>query len=208
MLPIENLTMVLELSGCFIIREVVMAETLVTKYEETLSSRIDGAVIDIETIGDFDKRYKGDSREYKYLKQVILGYIEGNELRILSAKDEQGIIELAELTKEIMQKLKRPYYAFNCAFESCVWFHQIGLKIDFDGELQGRRFERKRDAVACLGISNYDDPFCDDGFKCIKAWSCGNIPHAIAHNRSCLLKERDILLKRGSTSPDILEFIK
>jgi hypothetical protein len=31
---------------------------------------------------------------------------------------------------------------------------------------------------------------------------------AIAHNRSCLLKEKDILLLRGYRKPDELEIIK
>jgi len=30
---------------------------------------------------------------------------------------------------------------------------------------------------------------------------------AIAHNRACLLKERDILIKRGFRKPDELKFV-
>lgn len=40
------------------------------------------------------------------------------------------------------------------------------------------------------------------------AWDNGGYNEVIAHNRACLLKERDILLKRGYREPDILEFIK
>jgi len=179
---------------------------VIIKPEDVISD-IDGTVIDIETIGDFDKQYRGDSRYYRNVKQVILGCIDANELRIYCANGIQGINELQETTKRILDGLKRPFYAFNCAFETSVWFHQIGIRIDFDGELQRFRFESKKEAVATLQIPNYDDPFYDEGVKCIEAWNCGNYKHVIAHNRACLLKERDILLKRGYRDPDILEFV-
>jgi hypothetical protein len=35
----------------------------------------------------------------------------------------------------------------------------------------------------------------------------GKIKRAIAHNRSCLLKERDILLKRGFRRSEELNFV-
>lgn len=184
-----------------------MTLSLTLKHEEQIAGNIDGSVIDIETIGDFDRRYKGDSREYKNLQQVIFGYISGNKLCIFIARERQGIVELARATEKILATLKRPYYAFNCAFESCVWFHQLGIKIDFDGELQKYRFERKKDAIVSLKIPNYQDPFFDEGFKCVEAWNCGNIKNAIAHNRACLLKERDILQNRGYRDPEIIEFI-
>jgi hypothetical protein len=97
-----------------------------------------------------------------------------------------------------MNELERPFYAFNKEFEEGVLFHFLGMEIKFEGELQAREREPKYYAVRELGISNYDDPFNDSGFKCMKAWTKGEIDKAIAHNRSCLLKEKDILLKRGS----------
>lgn len=179
----------------------------VLRHEEDIISNINGTVIDIETIGDFDKRFKGDSREYKNHKQVILGCVNTDKICIYCASGVQGINDLQELTKNILNGLKRPFYAFNCSFESSVWFHHIGVRIDFDGELQRFRFERKKDAVTSLRIPNYNDPFYDDGFKCIEAWNCGNTNHAIAHNRACLLKERDILIKRGYRTPEQCSFM-
>ena len=44
----------------------------------------------------------------------------------------------------------------------------------------------------------------DKGFDCMNAWLRGNQKQAIQHNRSCLLKERDILLNRGYRLPDFL----
>lgn len=180
----------------------------INRHEEAINSNIVGTVIDIETIGDFDRQYRGDSRYYKNVKQVILGYINANKLCIYCADGTQGISELQEVTKEILESLERPFYAFNCGFESSVWFNQIGIKIDFTGELQGFRFEYKKDAVATLKIPNYDDPFFDEGVKCIEAWNDGYYEQAIAHNRACLLKERDILIKRGYRDPEYIEFIK
>ncbi|MFC1981094.1 hypothetical protein ACFLVN_02490 [Chloroflexota bacterium] len=176
--------------------------------QEDIFSDIDGTVIDIETIGDFDKRYRHDSRNYRNIKQVIFGCIDTNKLCIYCACGNQGITELQEITKKILGNLKRPFYAFNCVFESSVWFNHIGIRIEFDGELQRFRYENKKEAVASLQIPNYDDPFYDEGVKCIEAWNCGNVKHAVAHNRACLLKERDILIKRGYRIPDKCAFIE
>src|SRR4030042_1579417 len=49
--------------------------------------------------------------------------------------------------------------------------------------------------------------FNDNGLLCLQSWLKGKIENAILHNRSCLLKERDILLKRGFRKPDDLRFI-
>lgn len=173
-----------------------MNDSLVYSYERTISEPLVGSVIDIETIGEFDQRYK-DSRECSNLKQIILGYISNNKLQIFCAHNNQGIVELAGMTKTIVENLQRPTYAFNCSFESAVWFHQVGFTYIFDGELQKYRFEKKGDAIISLRISNYADPFFDDGLKCSMKWESGKLKYAIAHNRACLLKERDILLKRG-----------
>jgi hypothetical protein len=166
-------------------------------FEEEIANNLEGTVIDIETIGDFCKQFKGDSRECMNHKQIILGYICGPKLCIFCAINEQGIYELSNITNEILSTLQKPFFAFNCSFESSVWFHQIGFKINFEGELQKYKYEKKKDAILSVSIPNYDDPFFDIGLKCIEAWNCGNIRDAIAHNRACLLKEKDLLLKRG-----------
>ncbi len=178
------------------------------EFHEKMESSFAGTVIDIETIGDFNQFYKFDSRRYKDIKQVILGYINQEYLHIYCAQSDQEIEELRQKTPEILGSLKRPLYAFNCEFESGVWFHHVGIKIDFDGELQGERFESKKNAVRLLRISNYEDPFFDLGYKCMAAWQARDFAKAIAHNRACLLKERDILLKRGHCAPSICRFVK
>jgi len=64
----------------------------------------------------------------------------------------------------------------------------------------------KKYTVENLNIENYDDPFFDVGNECRLAWLRGEWDQCIKHNRSCLLKERDILLKRGFREPDDLTF--
>ncbi len=107
----------------------------------------------------------------------------------------------------VIDSLERPFYAFSTEFERSVLFYELGKEVDFDGELQEGR-ESKANTRNYLGIPNYDDPFYDNGYLCMKAWEGGEFDKAIAHNRACLLKERDILLKRGFRKPDELRFIK
>jgi hypothetical protein len=187
-----------------------MSNDKITKISEDITSDFDGTVIDIETIGNFDKRYKfiNDSREYQYIQQVIFGSINEQGLNIFCAKGTEVINELNQTTKELIDLLRRPLYAFNCNFERSVWFHQLGKMVDFDGELQRYRGETKRDARAELNIPSYGDPFNDNGYLCMKAWEAGDFDNSISHNRACLLKERDILIKRNFRKPDELKFIK
>ena len=180
---------------------------MIAEYDERISSSFEGTIIDIETIGEFSRFYKYDSRQYKDMIQVIFGYMNQEHLHIYCAKDGRGIKELKEMTPKTVETLVRPLYAFNCEFESGVWFHHVGLELRFDGELNKEKYEKKKDTVRLLGIPNYDDPFFDNGFMCIEAWNNGEFSKVIAHNRSCLLKERDILLKRGYRESGELEFI-
>jgi hypothetical protein len=167
-----------------------------------------GTIIDIESIGEFNREFQFDSRHYKDIKQVVLGYITKQKLHIYCATTVEEIEELRLKTSDIFKELARPYYAFNCNFESGVLFHQVGLQIDFEGELQGEPFERKKDAIMKLRIPNYEDPFHDLGQLCIKAWRDKEFKKVIDHNRACLLKERDILIKRGHCEPDKVKFVK
>jgi hypothetical protein len=180
--------------------------------EITPSAPFKGTIIDIETIGEPTKNstYKAfnDSRQCENLQQVILGQIDDKGLQIFCAEGIEAIEELKSQTEQIINRLERPFRAFNADFESSVWFHHIGIIVNFDEELQKMKFEKKKDAVTELGIPNYDDPFYDVGLLCMEAWKNGEFAKAIAHNRACLLKERDILLKRGSRIPNVVQFNK
>ncbi len=182
---------------------------MITEYREQISSNFAGTIIDIETIGEFNSLYRNTncSKQYEYIQQVMFGFINKQGLHILYVTDKQDIPKLNEKVADLMTRLERPFYAFNTDFESGIWFNQLGNKVVFDGELNKEKYESKADAVRHLGISNYDDPFYDKGLLCMQVWKDGRFDSAIAHNRACLIKERDILLKRGSRKPGELIFI-
>jgi hypothetical protein len=177
---------------------------IITLNEKT-SSNFKGTIIDIETIGDFSQFADNDSRQYHNLEPTILGYITKNELNILCAKGKDAIDELTEQIVEIVPSLKKPLFAFQSRFERGVFYHSCGIKIQFYGELNKETFEWKGNACAELDIPNYGDPFNNVGKECNLAWTKGDYEKAIKHNRSCLLKERDILLKRKHRKPDGLK---
>ncbi len=179
---------------------------MVLIHKEELESDFDGTIIDIETIGEFSNQYN-DSRKYKQIQTVIFGFINNSGISIHCAKSKESLEKLTNKITQILDDLKRPFYAFNCNFEMGVLFHSLNDIILFERELNEERYESKRSAVSKLNIPQYSDPFNDNGALCMEAWLKGQIDQAIAHNRSCLLKERDILLKRGFRSPDILDFI-
>jgi len=183
---------------------------VIIEYKEDISSDFEGTIIDIETVGEFNRHYRGthDSREYQNIQQAIFGFINRQGLHILCAEGMEAISELNKKTEELIDLLQRPFYAFQSEFERGVFFHQLGKTIDFDGELQRYRGESKGNARAELYIPNYDDPFNDVGKLCMQAWLRGEFDKAMAHNRACLLKERDILIKRGFREPAELKFIK
>ena len=179
----------------------------ILSHDEAAISDFDGTVVDIETIGDFDDHYKhtNDSRLYRNVKQVVFGYIDNRGLHILCAQGTTGIDELTQNTRPIIDRLETPLHAFNCDFERGVWFHHLGKTVAIEKELQEKKFESKEDAVRILGISDYGDPFHGEGRSCMVAWLRGEYNSAIAHNRACLLKERDILIARGCWKPDDLK---
>ena len=130
---------------------------MLIKHEELLKSDIVGTVIDIETIGEFER--SRDSRRYKNLQTVIFGFLNSSQLRILCAEGKESVSELFVEIRKIIDILDRPFYGFNNEFERAVLFYNLDLQLDFEGELQKRDFEKKVDAVRELKISNYDDHY-------------------------------------------------
>ncbi len=179
---------------------------MIIEHKEDISSNFEGTIIDIETVGEFLNQYP-DSRRFKDIQLVIFGFINKDALHILCAKGIRALSELRERTEKIVDSLGSPFYAFNTEFERSVLFYELGRKIDFGRELQEGR-EAKAKARSYLGIPNYDDPFYDYGYLCMKAWENGEFDRAMAHNRACLLKERDILIKRGFRKPNELRFVR
>lgn len=179
---------------------------MIRHFNEKVSSCFKGTIIDIESYGNFCRGF-GDSREYKDIVPTIFGYINCDELNVFCAEGDSALNELRTEINGLAPTLERPLFAFNCCFEQGVLYHSCAINVIFDGELNKERYEAKRQVVKALGIPNYDDPFNDDGKFCVSAWLNGTYYQAIRHNRSCLLKERDILLKRSYRQPEELVFV-
>lgn len=180
---------------------------MVHQHKEKINSIIEGTIIDIETIGNFNNNY-GDSRRYMNIVPVIFGYIDSESLQIHCAKNIDSLEKLNKIIADELDTLDKPFYAFNSDFERGALFHSLKKEVPFERELNKAKFEPKRDTVAQLKIPQYDDPFKDDGKLCSDSWKKGELKDSIAHNRSCLLKERDILLLRGFRKPDTLKLIE
>ena len=174
------------------------------EHKEKIESSFDGCIIDLETTGDFSNDFS-DCRRYKKIEPVIFGYLTDKELVIKCRTNKEEVAHLNEYISSVVNELDDPFYAFNADFETCILFYQINQEIIFK-ELNSKKYEKKEDVVRSLGIEQYGDPFNGDGYNCMRAWESGNYEAAIKHNRACLLKERDILLNRGSRKPDKIVF--
>jgi len=171
---------------------------------ESAPTNFNGTIIDLETIGSFDRRYS-DSRAYADHKTVIFGAISCGILSQHYIRSSETIPNLTKEIEKILGALQRPFHSFNTHFEIGVLSHTLGRRITFEKELNRTKYEKKQHVVIALGIPEYNDPFFGDGLKCMEAWKTGAVEKALAHNRACLLKERDILEKRGAREPDSLQ---
>ncbi len=181
---------------------------MLLSHVEKASTPYLGTIIDIETIGGFRDYYSDlDSRRQSGLTPTMLGYLCDGSLKINYIETTNDLPAFISQIEKVLPLLPRPFYAFNCDFEASVFFHTCDMKIVFDYELNLEKYEAKWRAVKSLGINNYDDPYFDDGKLCRIGWEKGEYQACVSHNRSCLLKERDILLKRGTRKPNKISFI-
>lgn len=176
---------------------------MVALVTEETKRKFEGTVIDIETIGNFYSY--SDSRRYRGLKPVMLGYITEDGLEIHFIKKEDSLSEMRSEIESLLFQLQRPFYAFNSSFEIGVLSHFLGKEVAFERELNKRRYEKKQKVAKRLGVGSYKDPFYGEGKKFPPAWKRREFDKCIKHNRSCLLKEGDILLERGSREPDPID---
>lgn len=177
--------------------------------QEPIHANFPGTIIDLETVGSFDRKYS-DSRAYANHKIVIFGAVSGGALIQHYVSSPEHISPLAGGIEKILDSFPRPFHSFNTHFEIGVLSHTLGKRILFERELNRTKYEKKQHAVVGLEIQEYGDPFFGDGLKCMEAWKSGGadgIQKALAHNRACLLKERDILLRRGAREPEPLEVV-
>ena len=66
---------------------------------------------------------------------------------------------MKEKSSQIVQSIDRPFFGYNCCFETGVLFHSCGLEVEFDGDLMkektaGIKWEKKQEAIAELNISD------------------------------------------------------
>ena len=183
-------------------------------YSEPVNSEFEGTIIDLETIGVFLDGYgDNDSRRYKGHLITTFGFITKDKLEIHYGKNPDQITPLVKQLPKLLDSLPRPFAAFNASFEMSVLFHNTGIVYPFERELQAvpslpGKHEAKWLAVKTLNLPQYDDPFNDQGKHCITAWHNGEIQKIISHNRADLLKERDILIRRGFRKTAEINFFK
>ncbi|MHA1840184.1 MAG: hypothetical protein ACTSYO_09565 [Candidatus Ranarchaeia archaeon] len=165
---------------------------MVIEFKEPASIRTKGTIIDLESIGDFDRTYPPwDPRQYASLSPTIFGYITGDVLVQHCAEGEEEIPSLIDTMKDTLPELEDPFYALNTNFERCLIENTCGLKpifIDVRGRMRGAKWAIREQ----LGIPTYNDPFNGNGFQCLQEWQKGNYHECMKHNRACLLIERDI----------------
>ena len=163
--------------------------------QKTAPIKLKGTVIDLETVGGFDDRFRStDTRRYAPQKPTIFGYLTKDTMIQYCAEGQEDIQNIVTKMNEILPSLEPPFYALNCHFERGVCTHSCTFVpeplIDVRGE---NSRERKWDVRARLGIPKYDDPFNGSGYQCILEWQKENYDDCLKHNQACLQIERDIL---------------
>lgn len=175
-------------------------------HEEAIKFEIEGTIIDTETTGPFHGGFK-DSRQFARIKLWTFGFLNSDGLKIVCAKKKKSLPKLVGEVRKILSKLEKPFYAFNAPFEMGVLFHNLDQEVIFESELNAMKMEKKENVVEAFGVPQYGDPFKGDGKECMEALLDGRINEAVAHNRACLLKERDILMRRGFRKVGSFEFV-
>jgi len=166
---------------------------------------LEGTIIDLETIGPLHDSIKGTKR-YREVKPYLFGYLTGNRIVQKYVEKSDHISALLEFIKETnFADFQKPLYAFFVEFETGVIYCSTGKRLLFDRELKKGKGS-KEELVKKFGISNYDDPFPGQGIRLIQEFENGNIEGPLRHNKACLLKERDILYRRGFADPPRIDF--
>jgi len=94
---------------------------MVLTRRERSSTRMRGTIIDLETIGPFNRAYPPwDPRHYASISPTIFGYLTGETLVQHCAEDTEEIQEIIQIMRDTLPKLEQPFYALNCSFERCI----------------------------------------------------------------------------------------
>ena len=159
-----------------------------------------GCIIDFETIGDFIDSEDLTLR-HQNIKPFIIGIYYLSNACMTQYYLKKGTLNKEQLSLALLN-LSEPFYAFSAMFEKSLIQIITGKTFDFR-ELQKpfsvtkTYYEKKQYVCNSQCIPNYDDPYDGDGGLCTTDFEKGEVEKPLAHNRSCLLKERDILYTRG-----------
>ena len=96
---------------------------MVEHFKERVDSGFEGTIIDIETIGEFDKAYPGDSRRYRNITPVLPGSLKRSQLKIYFIRNQEEIFGFKKYLIGNVVELERSLHAFNCRFETGVLYH-------------------------------------------------------------------------------------
>lgn len=177
-------------------------EKLLKYSQKELILYFEGTIIDGEKIGWSDNRFK-DSRRYRNMTPAIFVYINRDVLKIICGENKSSIEwEKREVSRLLSEREKQFMPLMRYFGNRFIPFFGTAINLR---ENNKERYENKEKVVKLLGIYQYYDPFNGSRKLCIQAWLRGDLQRVMAHNRACLLKERDILLKRGFREPDELE---
>ncbi|MHA2024685.1 MAG: hypothetical protein ACW98U_02195 [Candidatus Thorarchaeota archaeon] len=174
--------------------------------KERVKTVFDGSIIDIETIGDFSEVNRGTPpmgsdylKRYRSMRITAVGVLSAGKLTICVANGYENLDAFQKIATKVMRDTSVPLYAFNKTFEEgCYFWNSEERSLEIDYELQQAVLERKEDVVKALNIDDYDDPFHGKGVRCKSAFASGDLQSIMKHNRACLLKENQILSKRGA----------
>ncbi len=171
------------------------------EYVENIQTDIVGSILDLETIGEFSRggAVNNAFAEYREIKITTVGVLTRDKIVIRIANGQNALSEFQELAVEMILDTKRPLYAFNKRFEEgCFYWASGGRRLIIEHELQRFPREKKENVVRMLGIDSFGDPYHGEGRRCVVAFAAGDLESIVRHNRSCLLKEAQILKKRGA----------
>lgn len=176
---------------------------ILTKHSINLKGFV-GAVIDLETDGQpFLNELWGAGR-YKLHCAVSCAILNEEYVEVIAKTCETPDCVFAKEVEKSLAKTNHPYYAFNSGFDMAILSKLLGKEILFNRELQQFTRQSKKYYRQNLRISNFDDPFHDNGKlaglewkKHLKTREKECVTKIMAHNLTCVLKEYCILVRGG-----------
>jgi hypothetical protein len=154
---------------------------------------VEGTIIDLEVVGQIEA-YLGGWRQYAKLRPVLFGTLQGASLRIYYVTCEDHISALVQTICEKLPRLKRPLYAFNCAYEQAILYYNVTRTIINFQDLQPTPYMALNTLCTRWDLPRFGDQL--SGAECQREWWLGHFENCLYHNRACLLKAAHVLQYR------------